>query len=215
MSLTYTDNGASETQAYRSVHPEYSGPTQFERLGNLSTAGSGPPPAGVSFEWVSYVNASLDCTGSGQCLQAAAGHGCTGVYQDQCTWPDDATARKYCAAWSACAGFFCSSVEVPGQRVCFARGVSGLTAPHGAGDVTWLRAWNRTAAVPVWRQVEAGPVRTVFSTQPVQTMHSAVWIELVVWANMSHLDLRVHIDGWNDAFGVANRIVLPIAGDGE
>lgn len=214
MSLTYTDNGASETRAYRSVHMETEGSAQFQRLGNLSHTGYGPPPAGVPFEWQSFTPFSLDCSSSTSCLAPAAGHNCTGAYPGQCTWADEATARASCGAWDICAGFYCSSTEVKGERVCFARVETAPTPPHDAADAAWLKTWNRTDMNPQWRMVESGDVRTVFATDPVETLHSRVWLEATAWAALPHLGLTVHIDNWTSAFGVANRIVLPMAGAG-
>ena len=214
MSLTYTDNGASETQAYRSVHMENVGSTRFERLGNLSRQAYGPPPAGVPFAWESHANASLDCSTAVTCLPPAPGHGCTGKYAGQCTWPDAQTATAACGAWKECAGFFCSTAFANGTQLCFARQTTTLTKPYGSGDAAWLKVWNRTNTMPQWRRVESGAVRTVFATDPVETLHSRVWLEVTAWAGVPRLGLAVHIDKWTNAFGVANRIVLPMAGDG-
>lgn len=173
--------------------------------------GNGPPPPGVPYVWQITAHNSLDCIGP--CLGPNPTYGCTGEYSGQCTWDSAAMAEKYCGQWPECAGFFCSSAEAPnGKTLCFARNTSQLTPPHGSADVAFVRAWNRTvnSTNPIWRMVESGPVRTVFVTDAVSTMHSQVSLQIVLWANLRRLDMTLTLNNWDDAFGVANRFVLPL-----
>ena len=62
-----------------------------------------------------------------------------------------------------------------------------------------------------WSCIESGPVRVVFATAPVTTRHSRVALELTIYTTMKRVDLRVSLRDWDSAFGIANRIVFPLA----
>ena len=73
--------------------------------------------------------------------------------------------------------------------------------------------FERLADFPAatWSCLEHGPVRTVFATAPVATAHSVVSLTLALYAGAPRLDLRLRLDSWDSAFGVANRLVFPLA----
>lgn len=77
---------------------------------------------------------------------------------------------------------------------------------------TFARLGNLSAPIN-WTCIESGPVRTVFSTAPLQTAHSTVQLVVEAYAAIKRLDIRVHILNWDSAFGVVNRVVFPIATD--
>ena len=79
---------------------------------------------------------------------------------------------------------------------------------HATADATFQRLSQFAGAT--WSCLEAGPVRTVFGTAPVQTNHSIVSLHLVIFAEIKRLDLRVQVDAWDSAFGFANRIAFPV-----
>jgi alpha-mannosidase len=57
---------------------------------------------------------------------------------------------------------------------------------------------------------EAGPVRVVFSSQPVPTAHSLVQLVVELYAEVKRFDVRVNLLAWDGAFGVVNRVVFPL-----
>ena len=63
----------------------------------------------------------------------------------------------------------------------------------------------------VWTCIESGPIRTVFSTAPVATNHSTVTLQLTVYSQVPKIDFSVSLTDWDSAFGVANRVVFPLA----
>ena len=79
---------------------------------------------------------------------------------------------------------------------------------HAQADASFERLSQFAGAT--WSVLESGPVRTVFGTAPVQTNHSVVSLRLDVWAAVPRVDLRVHLDAWDSAFGAANRVSFAV-----
>jgi len=75
---------------------------------------------------------------------------------------------------------------------------------------TFARLGNLSGQPISWTCVEDGPARVVFQTAPMRTAHSIVRLIVEAYSAVKRLDLRVKIAGWDSAFGVVNRVVLPI-----
>eukprot|EP01052_Picozoa_sp_SAG31_P032165 SAG31_NODE_3498_length_4194_cov_2.855922_1_plen_1186_part_10 len=61
-----------------------------------------------------------------------------------------------------------------------------------------------------WTCSEAGPVRTVFVSTPVQTRCSIVSYEVKLFASQRRIDYSTHLKNWRNCFGVTNRLNFPI-----
>lgn len=77
---------------------------------------------------------------------------------------------------------------------------------------TFARLGNLSSPIG-WTCIESGPVRTVFSTNLLQTAHSTIQLVVEAYATIKRLDLRVNILDWDSSFGVVNRVVFPVATD--
>jgi alpha-mannosidase len=75
---------------------------------------------------------------------------------------------------------------------------------------TFARLGNLPGQLISWTVVEDGPARVVFQTAPMRTAHSTVTLVVEAYSAVKRLDLRVKIAAWDSAFGVVNRVVLPV-----